>query len=220
VRTVPGIMLMDYMPSILNPIAYITPLKQEFTVPMSFIKGRIGKLTTALVYACLYDSAVPVSQPYVYTTKYELARHFKIDIEVIKHYMNTLYDKNIIFIETPLKVSDERVRNQRQDGYAVVYRLTCQVKPVFDNTSLIQNIKFKAKDMNKKDKMSLVLLAYLKEVQKLTGNSDIEMYPADIAKDLNRDYRRITRTLNNMDKHGVIEWQRKKHVNNSLIRLK
>lgn len=216
----PGIVFMEYIPSIINPIAHITPLKQEFTVPMSFIRGRIGKLTTALVYACLYDSAIPVAQPYVYTTRYEMAMHFKMNTELAKAYIFTLMNNGSILIEHGLKVSDERVRNQRQNGYAAVYRLTCQVKPVFDNTSLIQNIKFKAKDMNKKDKMSLVLLAYLKEVQKLTGNSDIEMYPADIAKDLNRDHRRITRTLYNMDKHGVIEWQRKKHVNNSLIRLK
>ena len=213
-------MIMEYIPSIINPIAHITPLKQEFTVPMSFIKGHIGRMTTTLVYACLYDSAVPVAQPYVYTTRYEMARHFKMDASIISHYTNSLYNNNIIFIETPMKISDERVRNRRQGGHAVVYRLTCQVKPVFNNTSLIQNIKFKAKDMNKKDKMSLVVLAYLKEVQKLTGRSDIEMYPADIAKDLNRDYRRITGALYNMDKHGVIEWRRKKSINISLIRLK
>lgn len=211
---------MDYIPSIINPIAHITPLKQEFTVPMSFIKERRGKLTPALIYACIYASAIPVTQPYVYTTRLELARHFKMDTESIKTYIFTLSRNDYVFIEHGLKLSDERVRNKRQNGNATVYRMACQVPPVFDNTGYIQSIQFSARDMNKRDKMSLVMLAYLKEVQKLTGSNEIDMYPIDIAKDLNRDYRRITRTLYNMDAAGTIEWRRTKHKHNSLITLK
>ena len=213
-------MIMEYIPSILNPIARITPLKREFTVPMSFIRSRTGKLTTILVYACLYDSAIPVAQPYIYTTRRRLSEHFLMEPDSVKNFIRTLAKHGYVVVENNIKTTNSLVRNNNQKWNATVYRMACQIKPVFDTTSLIQYIKFNAHDINKMDKMSLVVLAYLKEISYLIGSTDIKIRPSDLAKGLNRDRRRMTRTLYNMDKQGIIEWQRRPYTSESLIRLK
>lgn len=209
---------MDYIPSILNPVACITPLKQEFKVPLSFLHRKIGRSTTALMYACLYDSAIPVPTPYVYTTRRELERHTKIERNVVKSYLLYLLNSDAIFLEVDGRANHEHVKNQLDNDRGVVYRVLCQIKPV-ETATLVPYIKFKAKNMNKRDKCTYLVEEYLKEVSKILNSEEWE-YPVDIiAHDLGIHRRNVHRSLFRLDKEGKIEWNRSKGKGGSVVKF-
>ena len=200
---------MEYIPSIINPIAHITPLKQEFRVPLSFLHMKMGRSTLALIYSCLYDSAIPVATPYIYTTRLTLEKHMDINRDTIKTYLMLLANNDVMFIERNGRANEKHVRNRLENDMGIVYRILCKVKPKRTHT-LIPYIIYNTRHMNEKDKCTRIVLSYLNGVSNLLGIKTWEQPVEQISDDLHIHQKNVRNALAKLDSESKIKWRRSK----------
>lgn len=199
-RTVPGIVVMEYIPSILNPEIRITKLKDRFRLYTSFLHGNVGRATQALIYSCLYDSSVKTKTPYVHTTYTYLRRHFKI-----KHIINNFL----------LMMNDEVIQTDFidrldffGDGKKATFRINLNVLPDVHGYR-IPYVWCDKDIFTTKDKMTYIVYTYIKKLNNSKKTKKLATVDT-LTKELNINRGNIYKAISALSFNNLILWDRYK----------